>query len=79
MTTMSTVSLYMILALLLCSDGVLEVMSNDQQEDQEALLLDLLRNHGCNIDGLVSGLQLDKRQQLPDDIAVLSIEGNAHE
>ena len=53
-------------------------MPNNQQEDQEAVLLDLLRNNGCNIDGLVSGLQLDKRQQLPDDIAVLSIEGNAH-
>jgi sigma-B regulation protein RsbU (phosphoserine phosphatase) len=65
-------------ALLLCSDGVLEVMPNNQQEDQEAVLLDLLRNNGCNIDGLVSGLQLDKRQQLPDDIAVLSIEGKAH-
>lgn len=65
-------------ALLLCSDGVLEVMPNELHEDQEAILLDLLRENGCNIDGLVSGLQLDQRQQLPDDIAVLSIEGNAH-
>ncbi|MDP6968733.1 MAG: SpoIIE family protein phosphatase [Gammaproteobacteria bacterium] len=65
-------------SLLLCSDGILEVLPNQQDRDQEAMLLDILQANGCHIAGLVSGLQLDQRQQLPDDIAVLSIEGAGH-
>ncbi|MDP6166923.1 MAG: SpoIIE family protein phosphatase [Gammaproteobacteria bacterium] len=64
--------------LLLCSDGVLEVLPNGSEVDQQTLFLDLLRSHGCNISGLISGLQLDKCQHVPDDIAVLSIAGSGN-
>ena len=65
--------------LLLCSDGVLEVLPRQPEVNQEVILLDILRDRGCDIAGLVNGLQLDKLSQLPDDITILSIEGNKHE
>jgi serine phosphatase RsbU (regulator of sigma subunit) len=65
--------------LMLCSDGVLEVLPNASNVDQQAMFLDVLRVHGCHLSGLLSGLQLDNSQQVPDDIAVLSITGGIHE
>ena len=65
-------------AFMLCSDGVLEVIPNDQQVDQEAELITILQRHGCHISGLIDGLELDKYDQVPDDIAVLSIVGESH-
>ena len=64
--------------LMLCSDGVLEVLPNANDVDQQAMFLDVLREQGCHIPGLISGLQLDHSQQVPDDIAVLSIKGGSH-
>jgi serine phosphatase RsbU (regulator of sigma subunit) len=65
-------------ALMLCSDGVLEIIPNDEQVDQQAEFISILQQHGCHITGLIDGLELDKYDQVPDDIAVLSIVGENH-
>ena len=65
-------------ALMLCSDGVLEIIPNDEQVDQQAEFINILQQHGCHITGLIDGLELDKYDQVPDDIAVLSIVGENH-
>ncbi len=65
-------------AFMLCSDGVLETIANDEHVDQQAQFISILQQHGCHITGLIDGLQLDKLEQVPDDIAVLSIVGEDH-
>ena len=55
------------------SDGILEVMPGDSLSDKERRLLELVENNQKGIEGLSSSLGLGSLQEIPDDIAVLSV------
>ncbi len=59
--------------LLVCSDGVLEVLDTAFDTDQESLFLSKIQQHGCHIDGVQQGFNIQAGQNVADDIAVLSI------
>jgi len=55
------------------SDGILEVISGPALKDKEKLLLDVVSQEQRGIESLFSSLGLDGIDDLPDDIAVLTI------
>ena len=55
------------------SDGILEVISGPSLKDKEKLLLDVVSQEQRGIESLFSSLGLDGIDDLPDDIAVLTI------
>lgn len=55
------------------SDGILEVLPEMSLSDKEKLLLDVVSNEADDIDSLLVSLGLDHYDNLPDDIAVLSV------
>jgi len=55
------------------SDGILEVISGPTLIDKEKLLLDVVSQEQRGIESLFSSLGLDGIDDLPDDIAVLTI------
>lgn len=55
------------------SDGILEVISGATLMDKEKLLLDVVSQEQRGIESLFSSLGLDGIDDLPDDIAVLTI------
>ena len=73
--TANSISLASDFKLLVCSDGVFEIMACDPEVDQESMLITMIENHGCHINGIKSGLKMQENQHIPDDIAVLSIMG----
>lgn len=60
-------------ALILLSDGVLELMGDLSLADKEARLLALVGSGGVTVDALSRALQLDVGRELPDDVALLVI------
>lgn len=62
-------------ALVICSDGVLEVMPGDSIQEREALLLNKLSNIAgkVDIDSVCESLALKERAEAPDDIALLVV------
>lgn len=57
------------------SDGILEIISGQTLSDKEKLLLDVVSREQQGIESLLSALGFDAVQDLPDDIAVLTIQG----
>lgn len=55
------------------SDGILEVIEGETLIDKEKLLLDVVCNEQRGIESLLSSLGLDDIEELPDDIAVLTV------
>jgi sigma-B regulation protein RsbU (phosphoserine phosphatase) len=55
------------------SDGILEVLPQMSLNDKEKLLLEVVSKHGGGIDSLLVSLGLDNYDNLPDDIAILSV------
>ena len=55
------------------SDGILEVIEGKSLNDKEKLLLDVVCNEQRGIESLLSSLGLDNVDELPDDIAVLTV------
>lgn len=62
-------------ALVICSDGVLEVIPGDSIQAKEALLLRRLSNIAgtLNIETICKSLGIEERAEVPDDIAVLVV------
>lgn len=60
-------------ALVLLSDGVMELMGTDSLADKEQRLLDLVGSGALDVGALSRGLALDADQELPDDVAMLVI------
>ncbi|ODS24415.1 fused response regulator/phosphatase [Candidatus Endobugula sertula] len=61
-------------SLLLFSDGVLELLEPQALEEKEHALLQLIEHTEGNIDCLMNQLGIADIEELPDDIAVLSIK-----
>ena len=59
------------------SDGILEVIKGPALKDKEKLLLDVVSQEQRGIESLFSSLGLDGIDDLPDDIAVLTISDTA--
>tara|TARA_R110002167_G_scaffold35467_5_gene113369 strand:- start:1127 stop:2308 length:1182 start_codon:yes stop_codon:yes gene_type:complete len=59
--------------IIIFSDGILEVLPEMSLSDKEKLLLEVVSNHGDGINSLLVSLGLDHYDELPDDIAVLSV------
>ena len=55
------------------SDGILEVINGPTLKEKEKLLLDVVSQEQRGIESLFSSLGLDGIDDLPDDIAVLTI------
>ena len=64
--------------LLLSSDGIFEILPSDQIEDKEEQLRQVLQQCDSRLEGLVGALDIDSLDAVPDDIALLSICGEAH-
>jgi phosphoserine phosphatase RsbU/P len=62
-------------ALVICSDGVLELLPGDSLQEKEALLLDKMSNISgtMNLDVVCESLGLKERAETPDDVAILMV------
>jgi len=61
-------------SLMLFSDGVLEILPPEKLIEKEQALLQLVEKSNANVSDLIKRLALDSIEQLPDDIAMLSID-----
>ena len=59
----------------LFSDGILEVIKAKNLAEKEQQLLSLVEQSKRNIEVLADTLQLNKMNELPDDIAILTVSG----
>ena len=64
--------------LMLSSDGIFEILPFDQIADKEEQLRTVLKRCGSSLEGLVDALSIDSLEAVPDDIALLSICGDAY-
>ena len=64
--------------LLLSSDGIFEILPSDQIADKEQQLRTILQQSGSRLQGLVEALNINSLDAVPDDIALLSICGEAY-
>ena len=62
--------------LLLSSDGILEILPCDEATDKEEELRNILQQCDSSLSGLVSTLDIERLESVPDDIALLSICGD---
>lgn len=62
-------------SMVVCSDGVLELLPGESLQDKEALLLERLSNIGgtVNLDAVCESLGLDEQLETPDDVAILMV------
>jgi len=60
-------------SLMVFSDGILEVLPPPDLIGKEQYLLELLKNNTGDLDAIWSGLGLDKLKDMPDDIALLTL------
>lgn len=60
------------------SDGILEVLPPDSLVEQEQFLLDKLKGVGADIEEVLPALEVDRTEELPDDIAVFMIARGYH-
>ncbi len=59
--------------LVLCSDGISEIMQGSDLAQKEAALLSMVGQTDANLHALVDGLDLKHRSNLPDDITLLTL------
>ena len=62
-------------ALVLVSDGILELMSEASMMERYSAMLSAARGSGLDLDAMTAGLEIRRDRQLPDDIAFLVISG----
>jgi sigma-B regulation protein RsbU (phosphoserine phosphatase) len=55
------------------SDGILEVLHNETLKDKENLLLDVVSKAQGAIESILTSMGLDDIDELPDDIAVMTV------
>jgi phosphoserine phosphatase RsbU/P len=55
------------------SDGILEVLHNETLKEKEKLLLDVVSKEQGGIESILTSMGLDDIDELPDDIAVLTV------
>jgi sigma-B regulation protein RsbU (phosphoserine phosphatase) len=55
------------------SDGILEVLHNETLKDKEKLLLDVVSKAQGGIESILTSMGLDDIDELPDDIAVMTV------
>ena len=60
-------------SLLLVSDGVLELLSSDQSEDTQEVLLQRIEPTGLGIEAVTAALGVDAQRELPDDVTFLLV------
>jgi sigma-B regulation protein RsbU (phosphoserine phosphatase) len=60
-------------SLMVFSDGILEVLPPPDLIGKEQYLLELLKHNTGDLDAIWSGLGLDKLKDMPDDIALLTL------
>lgn len=60
-------------ALVLLSDGVMELMGDGSLAEKEARLLQVVGNGAVTVETLSRELQLDRSRRAPDDVAMLFI------
>lgn len=60
-------------SLLMFSDGILEIMKESTLNEKEEALLALVLESNGNIDRIATALGVSDAQEVPDDIAMLSI------
>ena len=58
------------------SDGILEIIRCDSLEEKENLLLNVVSKSFGGIESLLSSLGMDDIDELPDDIAVMTVSRN---
>jgi len=61
-------------SLVVFSDGVLEVLPEQDLIEKEACLLNLVKDNGNSVESLLKAVGVAGRETVPDDIAVLRIE-----
>lgn len=61
-------------SLLIFSDGILEILQEQELIEKEQSILNILNNNGTSVESVVKAFGLDKLETVPDDIAILSIE-----
>ncbi len=61
-------------SLILCSDGLLEVINAKSLAEKEAILIETVKGARHTIEGLERAFALDQISELPDDIAILLIK-----
>lgn len=64
--------------LLLSSDGIFEILPSNQLVDKEEQLRKAVQQCDSSLQGLVSSLKINSLESVPDDIALLSICGEAY-
>lgn len=69
-----TVALGRTARLLMVSDGILELLTGDGRESRMEQLIGRLEQAGFDCDRLIGMLQLEQREELPDDIAFLTLQ-----
>jgi len=68
-----TVELQETFRLILFSDGILEVMTQESVDEKEQFLLSMVKDGGHNIDTVMRVLGIDKVTGVPDDIAIMTV------
>ena len=61
--------------LLLFSDGILELMTQQSVAEKERYLVEIVGKGIHNIDQILDHLEIDPQQSVPDDVAIMSILG----
>lgn len=61
-------------SLCMFSDGILEILPADGLLKQEDYLLNLIKNNNHSIENITKTLQLDELKEVPDDIAIMTIQ-----
>jgi sigma-B regulation protein RsbU (phosphoserine phosphatase) len=58
----------------MCSDGILEILPADGLLKQEDYLLNMVKNSNQSIETITQALKLDELSEVPDDIAIMTIQ-----
>lgn len=61
-------------SLCMFSDGILEILPADGLLKQEDYLLNLIKNNNHSIEQISKNLKLDELKEVPDDIAIMTIQ-----
>ncbi|MFT5083229.1 MAG: sigma-B regulation protein RsbU (phosphoserine phosphatase) [Lentisphaeria bacterium] len=61
-------------SIIVCSDGILEVLPPDNLIDKEKYLLDTVKDNSASVESLVKAFGICDMENAPDDIAILKID-----
>lgn len=63
----------------LFSDGILEIMPQQDLASKEAFLLETIGNGDNSVDEIVKALEIETTKVFPDDISILTLHSESHE